>query len=124
MMRSSLERAISSFIACRIGSESWAQAVEAASNASERERRIGLESGPVQQRRAIDGVILLLDLDRGDQKRGGDRRHRNLAGLGATIAIEHGKLVGSCQDVGEACERSADDVDPPNEFVGIDAIDD
>src|SRR5271154_3312994 len=64
-------------------------------------------------------MVLLLDLDLGDQQGGGDGGNRYLAGFGAAITVENVELVGSHQNLRKAGEWSADDINSPHQLIGM-----
>src|SRR5260370_33895288 len=81
-----------------------------------------------QDRRTLVRMPALLHFHFGEEHGGSNGRNRNAAALRSANTVEDVLLVAGGHDAGESGERSADDVDAADQFVGtsvgIDAIDD
>src|ERR1700682_6067038 len=74
--------------------------------------------GRRQNRRAFVRVSALLYFHFGKEHRRGDGGDRNAAAFGAADTVEDVLLVAGGHDAGERSERSADDVDAADQFIG------
>src|SRR6266851_3604362 len=70
-----------------------------------------------QERRTFMLMRALLHLHLGKQHRRRHRRNRNLPALGATYAVKDPRLVSSCENPGQRCQRRAHNVHSAHQFI-------